>query len=124
MAKQKSTTPKTSYAKIRSFNSKNEAVTFDRLKVERTEFLYAEGYGLVKCVGYELHFVYEDMSKKSGRWSFMCTCGSPAGIISYNEVKHLMTVTGLEKGFILACISHTTSKQNVGVGKHADNSSE
>lgn len=53
-----------------------------------------------------------------------CTCGSIAGIISYNEVKHLMTVNGDEPGYVLACIAHTSSKQNAGVGTHADGSHE
>jgi len=96
--------PVTDFARIRSFNSKNEAITYDGLKVERQEFIYAEGYGLVTCVNYELHFVWEDKSKKIGRWAFMCSCGSIAGIISYKEMKQLMTVTGNEDGYILACI--------------------
>jgi len=54
----------------------------------------------------------------------MCTCGSMSGIISYNEMKTLMTVQGTETGYVLACIAHTNSKQQTGVGRHADNSSE
>ena len=114
----------TSFATIRSWGNKNSATTHDGLRVERQEYLYAEGYGLVKCIPYELHFIFEDKSKKTGRWAFMCTCGSIAGIISYNEMKSLMTVTGNEPGYVLACIMHTTTKQNYGIGKHADGSSE
>jgi hypothetical protein len=110
----------TSFAKIRSWNSKNEATTHDGLKVERMEYIYAEGYGMVKTIPYESHFIYEDKSKKIGRWVFMCTCGSLGGIISYNEMKSLMTVQGTESGYVLACIAHTTSRQNVGIGKHSD----
>ena len=113
-----------SFAKIRHFNSINEAITHDSLKVERQDFYYAEGYGIVKCIPYELHFIFEDKSNKVGRWAFMCTCGSIAGIISYNEMKSLMTVRGTESGYILACIAHTTSKQNMGIGRHADDSTE
>lgn len=112
------------FSKITGWGDKNSAITNDGIKVERQELIYAEGYGLVKCVPYELHFIYEDKSKKRGRWAYMCTCGSIAGIISYNEVKTLMTVTGAESGYILACIAHTTAKQNTGVGKHADGSHE
>jgi len=112
------------FARIRSWGDKNSAITHDGLKVERQELLYAEGYGMVKVIPYELHFIYEDKSRKKGRWAFMCTCGSIAGIISYKEMVKLMTVVGNEVGYVLACISHTTSKQNVGVGKHADGSTE
>lgn len=63
----------TEFAKIQKWGGdKNSAITFDGLKVERQEILYAEGYGIVKCIPYELHFVYEDKSKKKGRWAFMC----------------------------------------------------
>jgi hypothetical protein len=117
-------TPVTDFARVRSWGDKNSATTHDGLKVERQEFLYAEGYGLVRCVPYELHFIFEDKSKKIGRWVYMCTCGSIAGIISYNDVNKLMTVQGTEKGYVLACVAHTTSKQNVGIGKHIDGSTE
>lgn len=117
-------TPVTDFARIRSFNSKTEAITHDGYKAERQEFFYAEGYGLVTCVNYELHFIFEDKSKKIGRWAFMCTCGSLAGIISYKEMKQLMTITGNEDGYVLACIQHTDSKQKTGVGRHADGSHE
>jgi len=79
---------------------------------------------MVKTIPYELHFCYEDKSKKIGRWAFMCTCGSIAGIISYKEMKSLMTVTGNENGYVLACVAHTSSKQNTGIGMHADWSHE
>lgn len=114
----------TSFASIRSWGDKNKATTHDGLTVERMDHIYVEGYGLVRCIPYELHFVYEDKSKKLGRWSFMCTCGSIAGVISYNEVKTLMTVSGTEPGYIMACIHHTTTKQNTGIGSHADGSHE
>ena len=112
------------FARIRSWGDKNSAITFDNERVERQEYLYADGYGLVKCINYELHFVYEDKSKKVGRWVYMCTCGSIAGIVSYNEMKSLMTVQGIEKGYVFVCISHTATKQNTGIGKHADGSTE
>lgn len=115
----------TGFAKIQKWGGdKNSAVTFDGLKVERQEILFAEGYGIVKCIPYELHFVYEDKSKKKGRWAFMCTCGSIAGIISYKEMKQMMTVEGTETGYVLACIAHTASKQNTGIGRHADGATE
>lgn len=115
--------PVTDFATIRSFGDKNSAVTHDGIRVERMEFIYAEGYNLVKCIPYELHFVFEDKSKKKGRWAYMCTCGSIAGIIAWKEVKNLMSIQG-EHGYVLACIAHTASKQNTGIGTHADGSHE
>lgn len=113
----------TNFSKIRSWGDKNSAVTYDGLKVERQDFLYSkEGYGMVRCCPYELHFIYEDASGKRGRWNYMCTCGSIAGIVSYKELKGLMSPTLGE--YILVCIAHTASKQNTGIGKHADGSTE
>lgn len=113
------------FSKIKSWGGdKNTAMTHDNIKVERQELIYAEGYGIVKPIPYELHFIYEDKSDNKGRWSFMCTCGSLAGIVSYNEMKSLMTVQGIETGYVLACIAHLSSKQNTGIGRHADNSTE
>ncbi len=110
------------YARIRSWGDKNTAETHDGIKVSRQEYIYAEGYGVVRCCPYELHFVYEDKSGKKGRWAYMCTCGSIAGIISYKDVKTLMSPTLGE--YILACVHHTATKQNTGVGSHADGSHE
>ena len=115
----------TGFARIKKWGGdKNSAVTFDNIKVERQELIYAEGYGMVKPIPYELHFIYEDKSKKKGRWAFMCTCGSIAGIISYKEMTQMMTVEGTEAGYVLACVAHTASKQNTGIGRHADGSTE
>ncbi len=114
----------TSFATIRSWGNKNQAITHDGETVNRMEYIYVEGYGLVKCIDYELHFIFEDTSKKVGRWAYMCTCGSIAGVISYNEMKSMMTVWGNEPGYVLACVHHTAMKQNTGIGKHADGSTE
>lgn len=111
------------FARIRKWNSKTEAITHDGLKVVRTSHIYCEGYGLVECAPYELHFIFEDKSKKIGRWSYLCTCGSPAGIVSWNELGHLMDIRG-KTGYVLVCIAHTTAKQNIGIGKHSDMSTE
>ena len=119
-----SSTPKPSeFSRIRTFNSKNSATTFDGLKVERQELIFAEGYGMVKCLPTTMHFIYEDKSKKKGRWAFMCTCGSIAGIISYKELQNLMTIDGAT-GYVLACVAGVAHKQNVGFFRHADGSTE
>lgn len=111
------------FSKIRSFNSKNDAITHDGLKVFRMDKILCEGYGWVETLPAIMHFVYEDKSKKIGRWAYMCTCGSPAGIISWKELGQVMDIRGKE-GYALACIAGVTSRQNVGVFKHADGSSE
>lgn len=110
------------FARIRSWGDKNSAETHDGIKVYRQEYIFVEGYGMVRCVPYELHFIFEDTSKKKGRWTYLCTCGSIAGIISYKDVKNLMSPNLGE--YILACIHHTATKQNTGIGNHADGSHE
>lgn len=112
----------TDFGTIRGWGDKNKATTHDGLTVERQEYIFVEGYGMVKCVPYELHFIWEDKSKKRGRWVFMCTCGSPAGIISYKAMSGMMSPTLGE--YVLCCLAHTSSKMNTGIGKHADGSTE
>lgn len=111
------------YAKIRSWGDKDTAVTVDGLQVKRTDKIFCEGYGWVETLPSMMHFVYEDKSKKIGRWAYMCTCGSICGIISWKELGQVMDIRGKE-GYALACIAGVTSRQNVGVFRHADGSSE
>lgn len=110
------------FARIRSFGDKNSAETHDGVKVQRQNYIQVQGYGEVRTCPYELHFIYEDKSGKLGRWSPMCTCGSIAGVVSYKDVKDLMSPTLGEN--IVCCIAHTASKQNTGIGTHADGSHE
>lgn len=112
----------TDFASIRSWGDKNSAITYDGLKIERQEYFFIEGYGMVYAVPYELHMVYEDKSRKIGRWIFMCSCGSPAGIVSYKAMSGMMSPKLGE--YVMCCLAHTASKANVGVGKHADGSTE
>jgi len=114
--------PVRGFARIRSFGDKNSAVTFDGQKVERQEYLFAEGYGMVRCLPTTMHFIYEDASKKIGRWVFMCSCGSIAGIVSYKEMSTLISPELGE--YVLACIAGLSSKQNTGIFRHADGSTE
>jgi hypothetical protein len=118
-----------SFSRVRSVGDKKTAITHDGEKVERAEFIWCDGYGLVECVPYELHFIYEDPRSKDshpkkikGRWAHMCTCGSPAVVASYNETKALMTPK--TRGYLLMCAAHTSSKQTTGIGTHADGSHE
>ncbi len=110
------------FARIRSFGDKNSAITHDGIKVFRREFIFVEGYGMVKTLPTTMHFVYEDTSRKRGRWVYMCTCGSICGIVSYKEVPTLISPELGE--YVLACIHGLSSKQNTGIFKHADGSTE
>lgn len=112
----------TSFARIRSWGDKNSAVTHDGLHVERMEHIFVEGYGMVKCLPTTMHFVYEDKSKKQGRWVWMCTCGSIGGIVSYKDVAGLISPELGE--YVLACVAGLASKQNTGIFMHADGSTE
>ena len=122
LPKNSGTSKVTSFAKIRSFNSKNSAITHDGVKVYRQEFIFVEGYGMVKCPPTTMHFVYEDTSKKRGRWTYMCTCGSIAGIVSYKDIVGLISPELGE--YVLMCIHGLSHKQATGIFKHADGSTE
>lgn len=111
------------FARIRSFNDKSSAITHDGLKVERQSKIFCEGYGWVETLDTTMHFCYEDKSKKIGRWAYMCTCGSICGIISWKELGAVMDIRGKD-GYALACIAGVTARQNTGVFRHADGSTE
>lgn len=121
LGSQPSTQPK-EYARIRSFGDKNTAITHDGLKVERQEFIFVEGYGMVKVPSTTMHFVYEDKSGKRGRWTYMCTCGSIAGIVSYKDIEGLISPELGE--FVLMCVHGLSHKQATGIFRHADGSTE
>lgn len=110
------------FARIRSWGDKNSAETHDGIKVYRQEYIFVEGYGMVRCLPTTMHFVYEDKSKKRGRWTWMCTCGSISGIVSYKELKGLISPELGE--YVLACIHGLAHKQNTGIFKHVDGSTE
>jgi len=114
----------TDFATIRGWGDKNKATTHDGLVVERQEYFFFPEFSsrLIRATPYELHFIFEDKSKKVGRWTLMCTCGSPAGIVSYKDMNGLMSPTLGE--LVICCLAHNSSKDNTGVGRHADGSSE
>lgn len=108
-------------AVVRTIGDAKIATLIDGTRVERVDSIYVEGYGLVPCARYELHFVYE-LPKHMKGWSYMCTCGSLGGIVGYAAYSKLVSPT--ENGLLLVCVRHTTVKQNVGIGEHADGSHE
>lgn len=113
-----------SFSTIRTFGDKDIAITHDGIKVYRLDNIYFEGFGLVTCAPYELHFVYEHKTGIIGRWSTMCTCGSPAVIVSYNSPISKLMSKPTDGDYLLVCMTHNSTKDNVGVGKHSDGSTE
>lgn len=106
---------------VRSVGDAQKATLHDGTVVERQGLIYVEGYGLLQCAPYELHFVYE-LPKHMNGWGLMCTCGSIAGVVGYSAYTKLASPT--DTGMIIVCVRHTTLKNNEGIGRHADGSSE
>lgn len=109
------------YKVVRNVGDLQKAQLWDGTFVERQEYLYVEGSGLVKCAPYELHFIYETPKTMKG-WGLYCTCGSIAGVVGMNAYSKLASPT--DTGKMIVCIRHTTLKNNIGLGQHADGSTE
>jgi hypothetical protein len=113
------------FARIRSRGDKNSAITHDGIKVERVDKIFCDGYGWVECLPTTMHFIFKDDTRKIGRWGYMCTCGSIAGILSWKELGTIMDIRGKE-GYALACVMGVTNRQNpeLKIFRHADGSTE
>ncbi len=105
----------------RSVGDLQQATLPDGTVVKRQDLIFVVGQGLVKCAPYELHFVFE-MPKTFMGWGLYCTCGSIAGVVGLNAYSKLAAPT--DTGKMIVCVRHTTLKQNIGIGQHADGSSE
>jgi hypothetical protein len=94
----------------------------DGTVVKRQEYIF-ENLELVKTAPYELHFIYQtpDINRYKG-WSLWCTCGSIAGIVGFSAYSKLASPSSTGK--MIVCIRHTTTKNNIGIGQHADGSTE
>jgi len=102
---------------VRNVGMVREATTLDGYKVYRKERLFLKTFKEefpegVPCAPYDNHFAYMDPSKKKGRWSPMCTCGSPAGVVNYDAYKQ----DASNVGALIVCLSHSTT------GRHSDGS--
>lgn len=106
---------------VRSVGDAKRATLHDGTVVERTDAIFVDGYGLVKCINSSLHFVYALPTRIKG-WRYMCTCGSIAGVVGYAAYSKLASPT--DTGMILACVRMLTMKQNTGFATHADGSTE
>lgn len=114
--KQSGTAPKI----VRNQGDLQKATLWDGTVVERQEYLF-DGTELVKTCPYELHFIYATPKSHKG-WGLYCTCGSIAGTVGLNAYSKLISPTSTGK--MIVCIRHTTLKQNEGIGRHADGSTE
>jgi hypothetical protein len=113
--------PQAAHKIVRTVGDLQNATLWDGTKVTRQKHLYVEGYGLVECANTELHFVYETPRRMSG-WGLYCTCGSIAGVVGATAYSKLASPTF--NGKLLCCIRLLTTKQNTGIGEHADGSHE
>ena len=110
-------TPKFSFAVIKHHGTPNQAETLDGYKIYRKDRLFLSSFAQdypegVMCAPYDNHFVYIDPSPKSGRWSPMCTCGSPAAVVGYDAYKKDASA----QGALVVCMSHAQ------LGRHSDGS--
>ena len=114
--------PKFSFSIIHHRGDLDNAETADGYKVHREEILYFPEHGYVKCAPYSNHFLYDDpmAKKKRGRWTPMCSCGSPAGIVGYNAYKSDASPTtrkeSIVPGEMIICLAHAQT------GRHSDGS--
>jgi hypothetical protein len=114
--------PKFTFAIIKHRGDLNHAETADGYKVHRKNKIYFSEHGWIKCAPYDNHFIYDDPMayKIIGRWSPMCSCGSPAGIVGYNAYINDATPTNKKEstiaGEMLVCLAHAQ------YNRHADGS--
>ena|SRR3972149_1145334 len=106
---------------VKSVGDLQKATLWDGTIVERSEYLFVDGHGLVKCCPYELHFLYCAPKEHKG-YGLMCTCGSIGGVVGLSAYSKLASPTSTGK--LIVCIRHTATKNNVGLGTHADGSTE
>lgn len=106
---------------VRNVGDAKRATLHDGTVVERQDYIFVDGYGLVKCANTELHFVYEIPKHMKG-WGLMCSCGSIAGVVGLNAYSKLASPTST--GMIIACVRLMATKNNTGIGEHADGSHE
>jgi len=105
---------------VRNQGDLMKATLWDGTVVERQEYIF-DGTEFVKCAPYELHFIYAAPVTHKG-WGLYCTCGSIAATAGLNAYSKLVSPTSTGK--MIVCIRHTSTKNNVGIGQHADGSTE
>jgi len=106
---------------VRSLGDAQKATLADGTVVYRTDALWVDGYGLVKCAPQSAHFVYAVPKNHKG-WGLYCSCGSIAGVVGYAAYSKL--ASPMSDGKVVACLRMLTEKNNVGVSRHADGTVE
>lgn len=115
--------PKFNFSIIKHRGDLDHAETADGYKVHRQSKIFFKGHGWVMCASYDNHFLYDDpmATKKKGRWTPMCSCGAPGGIVGYNVYAHDASPTNNKEstvpGELLVCLHHAQ------YGRHSDGSS-
>jgi hypothetical protein len=115
--------PKFSFTILKHRGDLDHAETVEGKKVHRQEKIWFYDHGWVRCAPYDNHFIYDDpmAGKIIGRWTPMCTCGSPAVIVGYNVYKDQASPSTKKEstvpGEMLVCFNHAQ------FGKHSDGSS-
>jgi hypothetical protein len=80
-----------------------EAYTIEGVKVFREDEIFVpEMQEAIRCAPYDDHFVYEEPTHGYGKWSHMCTCGSPAVIVERAAYRKDSALTGK----MLICYFH------------------
>jgi hypothetical protein len=134
--------PKLNIIKVVRFTGdRKSAVLSDGKAVYRQEKLWmGKDYKFVHCADFGSHFIYHDPDFNSktgnwptnndgstpkkylGRWTPICTCGSPAAVIGSDDYKKWASPTNniesTTPGQLLMCISL------LNYGHHMDNSTD
>lgn len=112
---------KFTFAIIKHKGDLNNATTADGKKVHRRKQIFFDGR-MILCAPYDNHFVFDDpmSTKLVGRWSPMCSCGSPAVIVGYNAYRKDASPSTRDEstapGEMIVCYIHATT------GHHVDGS--
>jgi len=101
-------------ATVEVFNSQSRKMV--QLAIYRTDKLFLAGdlRKIVMCAPYDNHFIYQLPVYVIGN-STMCTCGSIAVMIGFNDYSHLASPSETQ-GLMLVCKAHTDTN------RHADGS--
>ena len=119
------TDDKFTFAIIKQYLSPHSAITMDNNTVQREDKIWfgEPDYKFVACAPYDNFFVFDDPAVAKGvkyRWTPVCSCGSPAGIVGYNAYKKDSSPSprgvGLTPGELVVCLAHAQ------YGRHADGS--
>jgi len=91
---------------VRYLGEPQQTRTAQGKAIQRQESLFVLEWGaMVRCTPYDDHFIYEDDAV--GQSAYMCTCGSPAGVVPPGPNGMFVCLFHAQYG------KHTTSVVNV-----------